>query len=311
MRVIEVREYGGPDVLQEAEWPDPAPTDGKVRVRIAATVANPADLGTRAGVMAARTPNAKPPIVLGWDFAGTLLDATGQWPAGTRVAGLYPWFDLGDGTGTYGEQIVVDPSWLTPIPDGVGFPEAATLSLNGLTAAQALDLAGLRAGQTLLVTGASGGVGGFATELAAAADINVIAVASTGDEEFVASLGPAEILGRGTATELVEAVRQRHPDGVDGVLDAAVVGVELIGAVRDGGVFVAAITPAIPAPERAIRTTQVQVEPNGPQLGDLLRKLADGSLRTRIAAVRPIADAGEAHRKLAAGGLRGKIVLTA
>ena len=231
--------------------------------------------------------------------------------AGTRVAGLYPWFAMGDGTGTYGEQIVVDPSWLTPIPDGVGFPEAATLSLNGLTAAQALDLAGLRAGQTLLVTGASGGVGGFATELAAADGITVIAVASTGDEEFVASLGPAEVLGRGTAAELVEAVRQRHPDGVDGVFDGAVVGPELIGAVRDGGVFIAAITPAIPAPERGIRTAQVMVEPNGPQLGDLLRKLGAGSLRTRIAEVRPLADAGDAHRELAAGGLRGKIVLTA
>lgn len=311
MRVIEVREYGDPDVLQEAEWPDPAATDGKVRVRVAATVANPADLGTRAGAMAARTPNAKPPIVLGWDFAGTLLDATDEYPADTRVAGLYPWFVLGDGTGTYGEQIVVGPSWITAIPDYVGFPEAATLSLNGLTAAQALDLAGLRPGQTLLVTGASGGVGGFATELAAAAGINVIAVASTDDEEFVTSLGPTEILGRGTAEELVAAVRERHPDGVDAVVDGAVVGAELIGAVRDGGVFVAAIAPAIPAPERAIRTAQVQVEPNGPQLGDLLRKVAAGSLRTRIAEVRPLAYAAEAHRRLAASGLRGKIVLTA
>jgi NADPH:quinone reductase len=311
MRVIEVREYGDPDVLKEAEWPDPVATDGKVRVRIAATVANPGDAATRAGAMATRTPNAKPPIVLGWDFAGTLLDATDQWPAGTRVAGLYPWFAVGDGTGTYGEQIVVDPSWITSIPEAVGFPEAATLSLNGLTAAQALDLAGLQAGQTLLVTGASGGLGGFATELATRAGINVIAVASTGDEEFVASLGPAEILGRGTAAELVAAVRQRHPDGVDGVFDGAAVGADLLGAVRDGGVFIAAITPAIPAPERGIRTAQVMVEPNGPQLGDLLQKLAAGSLRTRIAAVRPLADAADAHRKLAAGGLRGKIVLTA
>ena len=136
-------------------------------------------------------------VVLGWDFAGTLLDATDELPAATRVAGLYPWFTLADGTGTYGEQIVVDPSWITPIPDGVGFPEAATLSLNALTAAQALDLAGLKAGQTLLVTGVSGGVGGFATELAARAGINVIAVASTGDEEFVASLGLLIYLGAG------------------------------------------------------------------------------------------------------------------
>jgi len=311
MRVIEVREYGDPDVLQEAEWPDPVATDGKVRVRVAATVANPADLGTRAGAMAARTLNAKPPIVLGWDFAGTLLDATDEYPVGTRVAGLYPWFALGDGTGTYAEQIVADPSWITAIPDGVGFPEAATLSLNGLTAAQALDLASLQPDQTLLVTGATGGVGGFATELAAAAGINVIAVASTGDEEFVTSLGPTEILSRGTAEEIVAAVRTRHPDGIDGVVDGAVIGAELIGAVRDGGVFIATITPAIPAPERGIRTAQVMVGPNGPQLGDLLGKVAAGSLRTRIADVRPLADAAEAHRRLAAGGLRGKIVLTA
>jgi NADPH:quinone reductase-like Zn-dependent oxidoreductase len=311
MRVIEVQRYGGADELREAEWPDPVAANGKVRVRVAATVVNPADADTRAGRMAAMAPNAHPPIVLGWDFAGTLLDDTDGLPAGTRVAGEYPWFELGDGTGTYAEQVLVEPSWIAPIPDSVDFPSAATLGLNGLTAAQALALTGTAAGQTLLVTGASGGVAGFVVELAAAKGVHVIAAATTGDQDYVGSLGATEVLGRGTAEELVAAVRDRYPDGVDAAYDGAVTGPALIGAVRDGGVFIAAVTPAIPEPERGIRTAQVQVQANGPQLAELLRQMAAGSLRTRINEVRPLAEAADAHRKLEAGGFRGKIVLTA
>jgi NADPH:quinone reductase len=307
MRVIEVSTYGGPEVLQLAEQPDPAPVDGKVRVRVAATTVNPADLWTRQGAMADRTPNANLPIVLGWDFAGELLDSAPGFEVGQQVAGLYPWFNVGDGTGTYAEIVVVDPAWLAPLVDGADPVEATTVALNGQTALQALRILALESGQTLLVTGASGSVGGFAVQLAAANGVQVIAVASAGDEDFVGSLGAREIIGR---DNLVATVRERYPDGVDAVLDAAAAGPELIGAVRDGGRFAAVTDPTEPASERGIHTETVHTQPEGQGLTDLLDLWQAGRLRTRIVETYPLAGAAEAHRRLAAGSLRGKLVLT-
>jgi NADPH2:quinone reductase len=307
MRVIEVTQYGGPENLRLAERDDPTPTDGKVRVRVRATVVNPTDLWTREGVMAARTPNAVLPIVLGWDFAGELLDPVDGFRVGQQVAGLYPWFTAGDGTGTYAEIVLADPSWLAPVPDGAEAAGAATLAMNAQTARQGLDLLELKPGQTLLVTGASGAVGGFAVQLAAADGINVVAVASAGDEDWVGSLGAAQVIGR---DGIAAAVRERYPDGVDAVLDAAVVGGDLIGAVRDGGRFVAVSDPSEPPAERGVHVQTVHTQPDGAALTELIDRWARGDLLTRIVDTLPLADAAEAHRRLAAGGLRGKLVLT-
>src|SRR5205823_2804766 len=107
-----------------------------------------------------------------------------------------PWFDLGGSVGTNASVVSASPEWLAALPDGVDPVAASTVPLNALTARQALDLAGASPGQTLLVTGASGGVGGFAVRLAAAAGVHAIAQASTGDESYVESLGAKEVLGR-------------------------------------------------------------------------------------------------------------------
>jgi NADPH:quinone reductase-like Zn-dependent oxidoreductase len=99
------------------------------------------------------------------------------------------------------------------------------------------------------------------------------------------------------------------PDGVDAVLDAAS-GPAAIAAVRDGGVFVAVTAPAKPAPERGIRVDSVFASPDPAQLAELARALAAGRLTARVAAAYPLARAADAHRRAAAGGLRGKVVLT-
>jgi NADPH2:quinone reductase len=306
MNVVQVTNYGGPDELNVAEWPDPVAAGGKVRVRVSATVVNPADLWTRQGAMAARTPDAQLPIVLGWDFAGELLDPAPGFEVGDRVAGLYPWFSLGDGSGTYAAQVLVDPSWLAKLPAGADEAEAATLAMNALTAQQALAIASPKPGQTLLVTGASGAVGGFAVQLAAADGVHVIAVASNGDEDYVRGLGAAEVIGR---DDLVGTVRKLYPDGVDAALDAAAAGPEILAAVRDGGTFTAVTDPAQPGPERGIEPATVHTQPSGAQLSELVDRWAAGKLKTRVSAVRPLSEAAQAHARLAAGGLRGKIVL--
>ncbi|MGE3288946.1 MAG: zinc-binding dehydrogenase, partial [Pseudonocardia sp.] len=218
---------------------------------------------------------------------------------GTRIAAMIPWFATR--RGAYAEVVAVDATWIAPVPEGLDDAVAATVPLAGLTARQALALAAVPDGGSLLVTGASGAVGAFAVQLAVQAGTEVYAVASAGDEEWVSGLGAAHVLGR-------DALAGPLPP-VDAVLDAAPAGPGLIAAVRDGGSFVAVTDPTTPATERDVRVAKVSVTPDAGMLAELLDAVAAGRLRTRVAATLPLAEAAAAHRRLAAGGVRGKLVL--
>jgi NADPH:quinone reductase-like Zn-dependent oxidoreductase len=296
VRVAEVTEFGAPDVLRAAERPNPEPGPGEEVVLIRATTVNPTDLSTRDGSRRSRMPDLEPPFVLGWDLAGELLST------GARVVGMIPFVQIGGRVGAYAERAAVDPAWLAPLPDGVPFEEAATLPLNALTARQALDLLGLVAGDTLLVTGASGGVGGFAVQLAAADSLRVIAVAGRDDEDWVASLGAHEVLARDADLGAIELV--------DGVLDAVPIGpAASTGALREGGTAVFTRPPDPPDPDRALRFETVLVQPDAPLLTELAQQLAAAALRTRVAQVLPLEEAARGHELAEAGRLRGKVVL--
>lgn len=310
MRAIEVSGYGEPDVLELVQRPEPAPVAGRVRVRQIATTVNPVDLWTRAGVMTAATPGLEPPFVLGFDILGTVMDDGEGFTAGQVVAGQYPWLVEQGAQGTEADVVVADPAWLAPVPDGLDHVVAATLPLNALTALQAVDLLGVGAGGIVLVSGASGAVGGFAVQFAASRGVRVIAVASAGDEEHVASLGASPVLTRAEPEELVRQVLEIAPGGVDAALDAALIGQPLLAAVRDGGTFVTVLAPAAPPAERGITVTAVGAKPDAAQLADVLDQAATGRLVSRVAGTLPLEEAAEAHRRTARGGQRGKYVLT-
>ena len=296
MRVAEVSEFGPPDVLRVAERPDPAPGPGEVVVAIRATGVNPTDISTRDGSRRRRMPDLEPPFVPGWDLAGEVVGT------GERVVGMIPFAQIGGRVGAYAERAAVDPAWLAPLPEGVPFEEAATLPLNSLTARQSLDLIGLGEGDTLLVTGASGGVGGFAVQMAVADGIRVIGTAGRSDEDWVASLGAAEVLPRDAELTGIGPV--------DGVLDAVPLGpTRSTAALRDGGTAVFTRPPDPAEPDRDIHFETILVEPDAAALTSFARQLADGELRTRVERVLPLEEAAEAHRLVEAGGLRGKIVL--
>jgi NADPH:quinone reductase-like Zn-dependent oxidoreductase len=303
MRAVIVRSFGGPEVLDVADVPVPSPGPGQVRLRVQAAAVNPADIATRAGWLAEGGLMADtPPVGIGWDAAG-VVDALGEgvegFAVGDRVAGLSDRLDLP--TRTHAEFVVLDADAVTRTDlDPV---EAATLPLNVLTAAQGLDLLDLAEGQTVLVTGAAGAVGGFAVELAAARGLRVVAAAGDGDEELVRGFGAEIFVPR--SAPLSASVRAAVPGGVDGVLDAAVLGVRALDALRSGGTFVAVIAGAAPPPLRGTRVVNVMIHADGKRLATLIPKVTP-----RVADTLPLAEAAEAHHRLEKGTLRGRLVLT-
>ncbi|MGW3186086.1 NADP-dependent oxidoreductase [Kitasatospora sp. NPDC001119] len=306
MRAVTITEFGAPDVLTVAELPAPELGEGEVLIRVQAAAVHPLDLVARAGYLGPMLP-AGPRYVLGADVAGTVeaigLGAVGFTP-GQAVVGMSNWPDTK--TGTQAEYVVLPTAVLAPAPAEVSPVEAATLPLNGLTAAQALDLLALPAGCTLVVTGAAGGVGGFAVELARHRRLRVIGIAAKQDEQFLAGLG-AEFIPR--SDDPAGAVRAIVSDGVDGVLDCASIGGPMLAAVRDGGAFVAVTPPTPPQSERRIRVGLVLARGTAAQLDELARMVERKQLTLRPPVTFDLARAAEAHQALAAGGTRGGVVL--
>lgn len=303
MRAVIVRSFGGPEVLAVADVPVPSPGAGQVRIRVEAAAVNPVDIATRAGWLAeAGLMAATPPVGAGWDVAG-VIDAVGAgvegFAVGDRVAGLSDRLDLP--AKTHAEFVVLDAD--TVARTDLDPVAAATLPLNVLTAAQALDVLDLAEGATVLVTGAAGGVGGFAVELAKARGLRVVAAAGDGDEELVRGLGAETFVPR--SAPLAESVRQAVPGGVDSVLDAAVLGVGALDALRGGGTFVAVIAGAAPPPLRGTRVKNVMVRADGKRLAELIPQVTP-----RVADTLPLTEVAKAHRRTEKGNLRGRLVLT-
>ncbi len=307
MRAVGTSSFGGPEVLGVVDVPLPEPGAGEVRVRVQAASINNFDLVARAGYLGDMLPQG-PLYVFGWDVAGT-VDATGQgvtgFVEGDAVIGMSDWLDTR--VGTQAEYVVLTASALAPQPTGSAPPEAATLPVNAHTAAKALAMLALEPGQRLLITGAAGAVGGYALELARHAGIEVTALASPGDEDFVTRRG-ARFVPR--APDWVAALEAALPEGADGLLDAATLGPSAIALVRDGGGFASLTPPMTPEPQRGINVHQVHAHSNGAELTELAALAAKGVLTLRLNRSFPFEQAAQAHELIARGGLRGRVVLT-
>lgn len=313
MRAVGFSEFGGPEVLGLIMRPVPVPGPGEVRVRVAAAAVNPTDLAFRAGGHGRMPPGLVPPYVPGMDLAG-VVDVPGsgraaaRWAPGDRVmAAVSPW---DPGGGAQAEFVVVAADALALVPERISLQAAATLPMNALTVRAAMNELALRPGQTLGITGAAGAVGGYAIQLARAEGLQVIADASPADEGLVSELGAHVVVPRGPGV----AARMRHvfPSGVDALIDAAVMGPPVLQAVRDGGQVIAVRPSAGGAPERGITVSLVLVFRHlheGEKLTRLAELAAKGVLTLRVADVLPAAQAAEAHRRLEAHGVRGRVVL--
>ena len=309
MKAVGFTEFGGPEVLQILELPTPEAGPGEVRIRVHAATVNAVDALQRSGP--ARSPDAQPPLVPGMEAAGVVdqigTDTDTDLSVGDHVMAIV----LPDGAhGAYAEQVVVPVDSVVHAPHGATDAQAASLPMNGLTARLALDTLGLDPGQTVAITGAAGAVGGYAVQLAKADGLRVVADASDQDETLIKELGADVVLRRGA--EYPDRVRAEVPEGVDGLVDAASLGALTARAVRDGGRVVTLRGYDGPG-ERDVVFEPIVVfsyAKEHAKLDQLRQQAETGRITLRIAKTFPAEQATEAHRLLAAGGVRGRLILT-
>jgi len=292
------------DVI-EREVREPRP--GEVRLAVAAAAVNPTDVGLRQ-----RGADGLPaPWVPGMDAAGVVEsvgEGVGRLAVGdTVMAAVSPRRPEG---GAYAALVVVPAESVVTVPDGLSAEQAATLPMNGLTALHGLDLLGLVETQTLAVTGGAGLLASYCIPIAKTQGLRVLADASPGDEALVRGFGADVVLPRGDG--LVSALRREAPDGVDAVFDTALLRRDVFPAIREGGAIAVVRTWDGDDVEQGIRIAKVLVATVLDRT-DWLEQVRDlavrGVLVPRVVETYPPEKAAEAQERMAAGGLRGRVVI--
>jgi NADPH:quinone reductase-like Zn-dependent oxidoreductase len=292
------------------ELPEAHAGPGEIRIRVHAATVNPTDTGLRDGSRAELLKHVPPPHVPGMDAAGVVDEIGPATAKDLRIGDAVMAMVIPRGShGAYRQSIVLAADAVARAPAGASHVEASTLPMNGLTARLSLDQLGLQPGQTIAVTGAAGCYGGYVVQLAKAQGLRVIADASAADEQLVRDLGADIVVRRGD--DIAAKIRAVAPDGVDGLADGAVQNELAVGAVRDGGAF-ASVRGWAGTGERGITFHRTMVR-NYDCRADLLDQLREqteaGQVTLRVAATYPMEQAAEAHRRLEAGGTRGRCVL--
>lgn len=318
MRAVRYRRFGPPEVLEVAELPDPVPAAGELLVRVGAASLNPLDWKIRAGHVRFIPVFARPPRVTGCDFAGTIV-GTGGGPGprhvGERVFGSLSPFGR---AGSCADLVVVPAARVTPTPEGVDDEAAASLPMAGGTALQALaDDAKVAAGQRVLVTGAAGGVGHFAVQVAKHLGAQVVATCGPANVEFVRALGADQVLDYTAGDPLARVAAP-----FDVVFDVA----ESIGwrrarslVVKDGlyiGIGGSAWSAAqatlasFVAPWSANLRVRTFMLRGGPAINERLAALAsERAVVPHVARRVPLDGVADAQRAMQSGHGRGKIVV--
>ncbi|NGO76043.1 NADP-dependent oxidoreductase [Streptomyces sp. YC504] len=299
MKAIVFDQFGGPEVLHEADVEVPSPGAGQVRVRVKAAGVNALDGKKRSGMLEAIYPTAFP-AVPGGELAG-VVDALGEGVTDVQVGDeILGWSD----TGSYAEYALA--TLVAPKPAGLAWQGAAALPVASETAERVLNLLGVAAGETVLMHGASGAVGTLAVQFATARGARVIATAGPANQDYLTSLGAtATVYGEG----LVERVRALAPEGVDAVFDLAGKGaLEDSIALRGGTERIVTIAD-FRAPQLGITFSQGPPQSSRASLAAVAQDAAAGKLTTTVTAY-PLAQAAKAQQVSDAGHVRGKLVLT-
>ncbi|MFE7043251.1 NADP-dependent oxidoreductase [Streptomyces atratus] len=294
---------GGPEVEALIEQDVPVPGPGELLVAVRAAGVNPVDWKLRTGYT---RPGSEPqpfPTVFGSEAAG-VVEGVGPGVEGFAVGDEVFGNPL---TGGYAEYTLLSVAVTAHKPAELSFTDAAVLPVAVATAYDGIRQLGLAPGSTLLITGAGGGVGTAAVQLARHAGVHVIGTASAAKKEFIESLGAVHIE---SGAALADRVRAAAPDGIDAVFDLV------------GGDTLRAVAPLLTDPATLISAggKPLAVELGGAAvarartaavLDEVANLVVTGALRTHVTGTFPLAEAGEALRAVESGHARGKIVIEA
>ena len=306
MRAIAIEEFGGSDKLQLADLPTPEVGAGEVLIRVRAAGVGPWDVMSRQGVFG----DKEFPFVPGFEPAGVVEAVGGDVEELSEGDEVYAYRFPGGG---YAEYVTAAKDVAARKPVSLSFEAAAGVPVAGTTAHQGLvDELGVQEGETVLITGASGGVGTMAVQIAAnILGTRVIGTASTRNHDYLRDLGAEEAIDYNG--DWVTAVREVVSDGVDAVLNCA--GGDTLSrsfeTVRDEG-RVAYIVPVEeePEPPRGINAHFFSARPDGGRLAALASMFDAGQLRMNLQEVLPLEEAARAQEIVEEGHTRGKIVLS-
>jgi NADPH:quinone reductase-like Zn-dependent oxidoreductase len=317
MRALRFHSYGSPDVLRIDELPEPSPAASQVKVRVQAVGLNPIDWKIRAGHLRLLPVFRSPPRGVGTDFAGEIV-ALGAGPSmrrvGDRVFGSLQSFGR---DGALAEFVVVSDDRVLPIPDDLDATQAAALPVAAGSALQALtDEAHVGPGQRVLITGAAGGVGHFAVQIAKHLGASVVGVCSEANAAFVRELG---------ADEVVDYARDdytRRSDRFDVVFDAASASsfTAASAVLAASGVYIStagnttAALGAVAAAVLARLTSRQRAIPlvmrNDVRIWQrLLQLVRQKAIKAHIERTITLEEVAEAQRAMETGHGRGKIVV--
>ena len=312
MRALNVPAVGEHERV--SDLPVPTVTAGTVLVRVTAAGLNAVDNFVAIGMLGRRWPRAFP-VILGRDAAG-VVEAVGPGvthvQVGDEVVGTVP-LATPIQAGTLAEYALMPADSVAAKPAGLDFVSAAAIPFAGAVATAAVDAVQPRPGQTVLVNGASGGVGSYAIQLAAARGAEVLATGVPGDADRLRRLGAAMIIDY-AAAPVAEQVRAAYQDGVDALIDLVAYTARTLplAAVATGGVVASALGAADAETLAAAGLTGGNV--TGTVTAALIARLADqaaaGTLAVDVTSVLPLDRATDGLRQLAKGEARGKIVVS-
>jgi NADPH:quinone reductase-like Zn-dependent oxidoreductase len=306
MRAVTIDRYGGPEVLEVREAPEPKVGPDSVLVRMSAASINPIDYKIVQGYLDAAFPVLWP-LVPGWDVSGEVVrvgPAVRDVRPGERVFGYARMDHVG--TGSWADLVAMPIRSVAAAPRSLDPVAAGCLPLVGLTSWQSLvEVLEVGAGETVLIHAATGGVGHVATQIALARGARVIGTTSPGNAGYLESLG-AEAVPYGDG--LVERVRAVAPAGVDAVLD--LIGGQALeespALLRTPGRLVSIMDAARVT---ALGGTYVFARPHVGHLAELAALADAGRLVPHLQAVHPLEEVRTAVGEAMTGHVRGKIVL--
>ena len=306
MKAIAITDFGAPATV--IDLPDPEPAEGEIVVRVAASSINGFDLSVAKGVLKGMM-EYRFPVVLGKDFAGT-VEATGsgvnEFNVGDAVFGVVMKSELGDGG--FGERVATPAAFATKIPAEVDIATAGALGLVATAAHDAVEAVAPQPGDTVLVSGATGGVGVIAMQLLKARGARVIATAGTDEEiALVRDHGADHVVEyRG---ELVAALRETQPGGVDAVLHFAGDGAQLATLMASGGRLASTLGLTSDQLDRDdVAVATIMANPATSTLTKLAEAVVAGTIRVPITRTYRLDDVPQALSDFAAGH-HGKLAI--